>query len=180
MKKKILTLFVFLFVLISYSNAGELFFKLKENHYPGFTIKEQIYQLDELVEISASNFELHAKSSYVAREINSITLYFTAEYSVGSSEEFKPIPMGAYRNYKHAWGITSFKKENSSGDDNCYVAIIDGWDQKAFISLNDLLGDQIVEQKTPINFRFKIEGFCDYEGTEKDRWLNEVIPHACL
>ena len=88
MKKKILTLFVYLFVLISYSNAGELFFKLKENHYPGFTIKEQIYQLDELVEISASNFELHAKSSYAAREINSITLYFKAEYSVGSSEEF--------------------------------------------------------------------------------------------
>lgn len=173
MKKKILTLFVYLFVLISYSNAGELFFKLKENHYPGFTIKEQIYQLDELVEISASNFELHAKSSYAAREINSITLYFKAEYSVGSSEEFKPIPMGAYRNYQRAWGITSFKKENSSGDDNCYVAIIDGWDQKAFISLNDLLGDEMVEQKTPINFRFKIEGFCDYEGTEKDRWLNE-------
>ena len=56
MKKKILTLFVFLFVITSYSYSEELFFKLKENHYPGFTIKEQIYQLDELVEITATNF----------------------------------------------------------------------------------------------------------------------------
>lgn len=173
MKKKILTLFVFLFVLISNSYSEELFFKLRENHYPSFTIKEQIYQMDELIEITASNFELHAKSTYNFREINSVTLYFTTEYSIGSSDEFKSIPMGAYRNYRKSWGINSHNKENSSGDDNCYVSILDGWDQKAFISIRDLLGDAVIEQKTPINFRFKIEGFCDYEGTEKDRSLKE-------
>jgi hypothetical protein len=173
MKKKILTLFVFLFVITSYSYSEELFFKLKENHYPGFTIKEQIYQLDELVEITATNFELHGKSTYNSREINSVTIYFTTEYSIGSSNEFKEVPMGAYRNYRASWGKHSYTKENVSGDDNCYVAIIDGWDQKAYISIKDLLGQEIVEQKVPINFRFKIEGFCDYEGSEKDRGLKE-------
>lgn len=135
---------------------------------PSFTIGKTIcqYQKDDLITVSANDFGAHGRDSDGSLDI-SLTL--KCEYAIEDGE-YKNLDAGFFRNYteeKKGW-FNPTQYEHGT-DDNIYITFKKKWDDKAYISADELFKKVLEKNKDAnnanIRLRFTISAYYNPKGS---------------